>query len=244
MRNFLRPAAVILFSSVILTGCAAGADDTDGADSAPSPASTPSPAATSSPAPTQVAEVPAVAEPAATAEKVIIATAGVTIQFADGQTQEFDYFEPTAPLVEALTGAFGAEPVVQEITPEEPSAFTSMEWSGFTISDSEVPVEAPYTVEYSVFADVADVAGVVIESKEGAQVGDSALEAVDLYPIGPSDFTNDQGGQGAMFSTDFIELPEGGTDGASGKTFATALTAADLNAGLTSIFAPAPNWLQ
>jgi hypothetical protein len=222
---------------VILTGCAGGTGDSGGAEPTTASSSpTPSPTASASPA----------AEPAAPgpAEKIIIATAGVTIQRADGQTEEFTYFDPTQSLVDGLTEAFGEEPVVSHNTPEEPGPSTSTEWSGFTLTDPESPVAAPYSVEYAVFTSVAEVGGVVIETAEGAQVGDSALEAVDRYPIGPSDFTNDQGGQGATFSTDFIELPEGGTDGTSGKMFSTALTATDLNAGLTSIYAPSPNWLQ
>ena len=222
-----------------LTGCAGGPGDTG--DTEPTTASTaPTPSVTASATPTVEAEAPA------TAEKIVIATAGVTIQWADGETQEFTYFDPTQPLVDALTEAFGEGPAVTRNTPEEPGPSTSSEWSGFTVSDPESPAAAPDSVEYSVFTTVADVGGVVIETKEGAQVGDPALEAVDLYPVGPSDFTNDQGGQGATFSTDFIELPEGGTDsnGATGKTFATALTANDLEADLTSIYAPSPNWLQ
>ena len=240
MRNFLRPAVLVLCASVVLTGCAAEADDAGSSGTAQPTTSTPRPSATSAPAPS------ATAEAAVVAEKVIIATAGVTIQFADGHTEEFSYFDPTQSLADALTEAFGEEPVVVQNTPDEPGPSTSSEWSGFTVSDPESPAEEPYSVEFSVYTVVPDVAGVIIETTEGAQIGDSALEAVDLYPLGPMDFTNDQGGQGATFSTDFIELPDGGTDsnGTTGKMFSTALTASDLNAGLTSIFAPAPNWLQ
>ena len=240
MRNFLHPAALILFASVVLTGCAAEADDAGSSGTARPTTSTPRPSATSWPTPSATPEAPAVVD------EVIIATAGVTIQFADGQTEEYSYFDPTQSLSDALTEAFGEEPVVVHNTPEEPGPSTSSEWSGFTVSDPDSPGEEPYSVECSVYTVVPDVAGVTIETAEGAQIGDSALEAVDLYPLGPMDFTSDQGGQGATFSTDFIELPDGGTDssGITGKMFSTALTASDLNAGLTSIFAPAPNWLQ
>ena len=106
MRNFLRPAVLVLCASVVLTGCAAEADGAGSSGTAQPTTSTPRPSATSAPAPSATAEAPVVAE------KVIIATAGVTIQFADGHTEEFSYFDPTQSLADALTEAFGEEPVV------------------------------------------------------------------------------------------------------------------------------------
>jgi hypothetical protein len=156
--RFTIPIALVVAMTTPLVACASPSP-------APSPSTT---AAVETPSPSPTAE-PKAALITFTAETVVITT-------DNGETlATFNYFQPTAEIVPALTEVFGFEPTVERTVPYEGWPSTWIEWEGFRIQDTEQESDGVYYVDYRISAETAAVRGIAIQTVDGISVGDDPL---------------------------------------------------------------------
>lgn len=161
---------VVSAIALTLTACAQSIPQSDPTDAAPTAPATASPTAPATPSPTT--------EPAAEPDRLVMSATEVQIVLTDGTVgSQFGYFDPISDVVAQLTELFGQEPVM---TAYEGTAAADYDWPGLSVG-TDGPGTPPTGAEVIMFVTAAEVAGISIESVDGAQVGDplAPLEAAD-----------------------------------------------------------------
>ncbi len=155
--------AIAVSLVLLLTAC-----DPSGSDPTPPPPSEPADSATlAAPAET--------AAPAPAAATILLRTASFAILGEDDVAlQQFDYFDPPAEAISALTAAFGGAPTVTAFeghTHQWPGSYYA--WDGFTLIDYDGPAIA-YGEDFGVATNAAVVRGLTVETVGDITVGASA----------------------------------------------------------------------
>jgi len=149
------------------------------------------------------------------------------------------YFDTTTDVVASLTALFGGDPVITT-TPgscchEFPA--THYTWGGFRLYDSEQEISAPAFPEFSVFVDSTESDGVVFETVDEIQVGDSAT-AVDAAHPGAEERFVSSGVDTQLFMVGGVERPDpSGID----VTISVALFTDHPDGSISDIRAPSCN---
>ncbi|MFF2277290.1 hypothetical protein [Agromyces sp. NPDC058126] len=163
---------LIALAAVALAGCAA---------TAPAPA-TPAPSET----PAASSSTPEPAEPE-TAE-IVVDGSGFSLVDTDGSTTfTHVWADEVAPAVAALTGAFGADPVVsvRDGSGGHYVDFDLYTWGAFTLGDA-VGLEKPradYFLPSLVEVTAPEVEGVAVRSASGPTVGSPVSEVAAVTPL-------------------------------------------------------------
>lgn len=195
---------------------------------------TPTPVVSTAITPTMPASPapPTPSEVAPRAAEVVLAATGFTIAAADGSSMlEFVWRDEVAPIVTALTDAFGAEPALSVSygdTTHFPD-YTMYDWGGFRLYDMIATEDGKSRDEYSIPTWVTisanEVNGVAIVPEFDLAIGATAEE---VRALGPDDETSFPGGELRFFleieRTDFLS-PDGPVTELSYSVFAD--TAAD-----------------
>jgi hypothetical protein len=142
----------------------------------PEPTATPTVATTSSPGPT----AEPTAEPTDRPDRIGIDTAVFVIGGPDDpEVAVFEYFQPAAAAIAALTEAFGEPPVVTEHPGGlETAPSTEYDWGGFTLTDPDGVGEAPLRPDFWVRATAPTAHGIPIIAHVALQVGTPMAEAI------------------------------------------------------------------
>ena len=156
-------AAVVCAAVLVFSGCAGQQHSTPAmaqASTSASPEATPSPA-----------------EPVA--ERIIVAAEGLSVLDADdGELARFDFYDPSAEVVDALTAHLG-EPSIDTSLGDGTSGPAEYEWEGFRLVDLAGPGDETAAVtDFMVVAESSAVGDVRIETTEGASVGSRLDEVV------------------------------------------------------------------
>ena len=156
-------AAVVCAAVLVFSGCAGQQQSTPATAQASTSAS---PEAT-----------PPSAEPVA--ERITVTAEGLSVLDADGgDLARFDFYDPSAEVVDALTVHLG-EPSIDTSLGDGTSGPAEYEWEGFRLVDLAGPGdETAAATDYMVVAESSAVGDVRIETTEGAAVGSSIDEVV------------------------------------------------------------------
>ncbi|ANP72351.1 hypothetical protein PA27867_1394 [Cryobacterium arcticum] len=223
-----------MFAAVLLTGCAGAADP--GAGGSTAVAATPS--ATRPPA----SETPAPA-PAVTVDSLVVRSEGIDLGRTDGSSETYGYFDDTQTTIDALTVAFGSDPVVEDVVPErETGPGTTYTWPGVVITDPDTEGNAPFESEYWIAVTAASLNNVDLQTVDGIQVGDSAPALEAAYPDGATRISVGGGPERLDVNVDTVGLPARDSVEAGELTFSVWLIAPDPSGELNEFRAPSPNF--
>ena len=155
-------AAIVCAAVLVFSGCAGQQSTTATAQASTSD----SPEAT-----------PPSTEPVA--ERITVTAEGLSVLDADdGELARFDFYDPSAEVVDALTVHLG-EPSVDTSLGDGTSGPVEYAWEGFRLVDLAGPGdETAAATDYMVVAESSTVGDVRVETTEGAAVGSSIDDVV------------------------------------------------------------------
>jgi hypothetical protein len=204
------------------------------APDASNPPGTGSPSAsapTPTPSPTDDARV----------SEILITAEVIELRSGDGAVvTTFDYFQPTAEVVEGLTEAFGAEPKVEQYQGNH-AAGTRHSWEGFSLQEPDF-VEPPYYPEHWLLVTAESAHGVDVRTIDGIAVGDPAPELEAAYPASSKRVVAGDKPERLDILVGAIPLPDPEETPGSDRTFSVFVSADDPAGAVTSIRAPSPNF--
>ena len=142
--------------------------------------STPATAQASTPASSEA--TPPSSEPVA--ERIIIAAEGLTvIGDDDSELARFDYYDPSAEVVDALSAHLG-DPSIDTSLGDGTSGPAAYDWPGLRLVDLAGPGdESSATTDFIVVAESSAVRDIEIETADGIAVGGSFDNVVGGEPV-------------------------------------------------------------
>lgn len=163
-------------------------------------------------APDPVVETPvtqAPVEPVAVATGITISGTGMSIVFDDESTKKFAFSDDPAPVIEALSLAFGVAPATShsEELSCQPS-FDNAAWPGFGIRSAYANL--PDGQRFAVTIDAATSGTVALSTTEGVAVGSDGDDAFAALEGAKRDRATDQG---VDYDTVFFDRQPGGDSG-------------------------------
>lgn len=162
------------------------------------------------------------AEPVAS--RVVIGGETVEVIADDDQVMSsVRYFDPATEMVEALTEAFGAEPVVSaDAGGIETPPGTRYTWGKFAIVDRDIEQAEPYLPAINVYAESAEESGIRIEAAGGFAVGEPAETAAAALPNAVSRYAMPDGTETLVIRAGIADIPPTG-DVTDARSWAVAV---------------------
>ena len=233
-RTTLAAASIVMLA---LSGCAtsptgSGSGSGSGAPSATASSEAPSPEPSIEPE----------------AASVQISSVGIAILDENGAVMdEFEFFEDEVePAVDALTEAFGAEPVSSEVDGGVHPSLTEYAWGGFVLRDRMVgdtpgsPVYPDFAA-FDAFSESAQEGTITIATKDEIAVGAAAEE---VAKVSYKDSLSTSGPKLHFYRLDEVAVTgDSAGEGEGGKkAFSTIATVDPATDKVTRIFAPGANF--
>jgi hypothetical protein len=184
--------------ALVLVACSASVEPTSTAS--PSNQVTPSPSETVTPSPAETQE------PVTAAQLTLSATSFSVVNSDGSDGATFSFFDPVDPVVDALTTAFGFEPVLTDVPePYECSPYRIFQWGEFQLLDESAAAEAigPLMFRFSVSTNEPQTGDVIVETTNGVAVGDAVTDIAQLYPAVSPQLLED-GQEYYTFETDVV----------------------------------------
>lgn len=231
--------ALSLLAALALGGCTAQA----------APAPQPADPTVADPAPTESTPQTTPASPpsddASAVSEVVVTATAIELHGEDGALLvSYDYFQPTEEVLVGLEGAFGGMPVSTPYPAGgDQGPGVRHAWGGFTLVDTDLEGQAPYTTNHWVTVSAASANGVKLSTVDGIAVGDDAAALEAEYPESSNRVTVTGSPERLDIYVGHSPLPDF-ENGANGTplTFSVWLIAPDPSGVVEEFRAPSPNF--